>query len=70
MHSKDPAHYIPNQTEIATEELCPKSLLQKQNEIDFIESHFQILHHLKIVHVSVFWNSACLLLYAQNENEN
>ena len=37
---KDPAHHIPNQTEIATEEFCPKSLLQKQNEIDFIESHF------------------------------
>ena len=33
----------------ATEEFCPKSLLRKQNEIDFIESHFQILHHLKIV---------------------
>ena len=44
---KDPAHHIPNQTEIATEEFCPKSLLRKQNEIDFIESHFQILHHLK-----------------------
>ena len=49
---KDPAHHIPNQTEIATEEFCPKSLLRKQNEIDFIESHFQILHHLKIVHLS------------------
>ena len=47
---KDPAHHIPNQTEIATEEFCPKSLLRKQNEIDFIESHFQILNHLKIVH--------------------
>ena len=47
---KDPAHHIPNQTEIATKELSPKSLLRKQNEIDFIESHFQILHHLKIVH--------------------
>ena len=35
---KDPAHHIPNQTEIATEEFCPKSLLRKQNEIDFIES--------------------------------
>ena len=23
--------------------------MRKQNEIDFIESHFQILHHLKIV---------------------
>ena len=46
---KDFAHHIPNQTEIATEEFCPKSLLQKKNEIDFIESHFQILHHLKIV---------------------
>ena len=39
-----------NQTEITTEEFCPKSLLQKQNEIDFIEIHFQILHHLKIVY--------------------
>ena len=39
---KDPAHHIPNQTEIATEEFCPKSLLRKQNEIDFIESYFQI----------------------------
>ena len=38
---KDPAHHIPNQTEIATEEFCPKSLLRKQNEIDFIESHIQ-----------------------------
>ena len=38
---KDSAHHIPNQTEIATEEFCPKSLLRKQNEIDFIESHFQ-----------------------------
>ena len=37
------------QTEIATEEFSPKSLLRKQNEIDFIESHIQILHHLKIV---------------------
>ena len=46
---KDSAHHIPNQTEIATEKFCPKSLLQNQNEIDFIESHFQILHHLKIV---------------------
>ena len=46
---KDPAHHIPNQTEIATEEFCPKSWFQKHNEIDFIESHFQILHHLKIV---------------------
>ena len=48
---KDPAHHIPNQTEIATEEFCPKSLLQKQNKIDFIESHIQNLHHLKIVHL-------------------
>ena len=47
--TKDPAHHIPNQTEIAAEEFCPKSLLRKQNEIDFIESHIQILHHLKIV---------------------
>ena len=39
---KDPAHHIPNRTEIATEEFCPKSLLRKQNEIDFVESHFQI----------------------------
>ena len=38
---KDPANHIPNQTEIATEAFCPKSLLQQQNEIDFIESHFQ-----------------------------
>ena len=38
---KDPAHHIPNQAEIATEEFCPKSLLRKQNEINFIESHFQ-----------------------------
>ena len=50
---KDPAHHIPNQTEIATEEFCPKSLLRKQNEIDLIESHFQILHHLKIVHFAL-----------------
>ena len=49
---KDPAHRKPNQTEIATEEFCPKSLMQKQNKIDFIESHFQILHLLKIVHLS------------------
>ena len=48
---KDSGHRIPYQTEIATEEFCPKNLLQKQNEIDFIGSHFQILHHLKIVHV-------------------
>ena len=41
---KDPAHHIPNQTEIATEEFCPKSLLQKQNEIDFIKSHLQNLN--------------------------
>ena len=39
---KDSAHHIPNQTEIATEEFFPKSLLRKQYEIDFIESHFQI----------------------------
>ena len=50
---KDPAHHIPNQTEIATEEFCPKSLLRKQNEIDFIESHFQILYHLKIFHKQI-----------------
>ena len=37
---KDPAHHVPNQTEIATEEFCPKSLLRKQNEIDFIEVIF------------------------------
>ena len=48
--AEDPAHYIPNQTEIATEEFCPKTLLRKQNEIDFIENHIQILQHLKIVH--------------------
>ena len=52
---QDPAHHIPNQTEIATKEFCPKSLLRKQNEIDFIESHIQILHHLKIVHLFVFY---------------
>ena len=55
-------NHIPNQTEIATEEFCPKSLLRKQNEIDFIESHFQILHHLKIVQIpyvllDIFLNS-------------
>ena len=50
---KDPAHHIPNQTEIATEEFCPKSLLRKQNEIDFIESHFQILHHLKFQRIKI-----------------
>ena len=37
----DLCRHIPNQTEIATEEFCSKSLLRKQNEIDFIESHFQ-----------------------------
>ena len=46
---RDPAHHIPNQTEIATEEFCSKRLLRKQNKIDFVESHFQILHHLKVV---------------------
>ena len=40
---KDPAHHIPNQTEIATTEFCPKSLLRKQNEIDLMESNFQVL---------------------------
>ena len=66
---KDPAHHIPNQTEIATEEFCPKSLLRKQNEIDFIESHFQILHHLKIVHlayapfVNLFSNLSYFILF-------
>ena len=40
---KDPAHHIPNQTEIATEEFRPKSLSRKQNEIDFIERHLQRL---------------------------
>ena len=50
---KDPAHHIPNQTEIATEEFCPKSLLRKQNEIDFIESHFQISHIVAICHIAV-----------------
>ena len=44
---------MPNQTEIATEEFCPKSLVRKQNEIDFIESHIQILHHLKIALIKV-----------------
>ena len=44
---KDPAHHIPNQTEIATEEFRPKSLLRKQNEIDFIESHIQTKSSLK-----------------------
>ena len=44
MISEDPAHHIPNQTEIAIEEFYPKSLLRKQHEIDFIESHIQILH--------------------------
>ena len=52
---KNPAHHIPNQTEIATEEFCPKSLLRKHNEIDFIESHIQILHHLKIVQKILEW---------------
>ena len=33
---KDPAHHIPNQTEIASEEFFSKSLMWKQNEIDFI----------------------------------
>ena len=49
---KDPADHTPNQTEITTEEFCPKSLLRKQNEIDFIESHIQILHHHKFVYLS------------------
>ena len=40
---KDPAHHIPNQTEIATEQFCSKSLLRKQNEIDFIESHLDLI---------------------------
>ena len=53
---KDPAHHISNQTEIATEVFCPKSLLRKQNEINFIESHFQILHHLKIVQLYCLLN--------------
>ena len=50
---KDPAHHIPNQTEIATEEFCLKSLLRKQNEIDFIESHFQIQISFKQMFVFV-----------------
>ena len=62
---KDPAHHIPNQTEIATEEFCPKSLLRKQNEIDFIESHFQILHHLKIVHLVHFF--VALFLWSRQQ---
>ena len=41
--------HVFNQTEIATEEFCLKSLLQKRNEINFIESHIRILLHLKIV---------------------
>ena len=44
---KDPAHHIPNQTEIATKEFRPKSLLRKQNEIDFIERHIQTKLSLK-----------------------
>ena len=55
---EDPAHHIPNQTEIATDEFCPKSSLQKQNEIGFIKSQFQILHHLKTVH-----KLACLMIH-------
>ena len=47
------SHHIPNQTKIATEEFCRKSLLRKQNEIDFIDSRIQILLHLKIVQVRV-----------------
>ena len=45
---KDPAHHISNQTEIATEKLCPKRL--QKNEIDFSQTRIQILHHLEIVH--------------------
>ena len=39
--------------------------LRKQNEIDFIESHFQILHHLKIVHLS---STEVLFLSCYNNN--
>ena len=42
---KDPAHHTLNQTEIATEEFCLKSLLLK-HEIDFTGSCIQILHRL------------------------
>ena len=61
---KDPAHHIPNQTEIATKEFCPKSLLRKQNEIDSIESHFQINQTLMILTKSKkFWKfKICLRL--------
>ena len=38
----------------------PKSLLRKQNEIDFIESHFRILHHLKIVQILYYQTSELL----------
>ena len=46
---KHPSHHIPNQTEIATEEFCPKSLFKKrekliaiaQNKIDFTEDYVQ-----------------------------
>ena len=41
---------------MATEEFYPKNLLRNQNEIDFIKSHIQTLHHLKTTHLhSIVW---------------
>ena len=58
---KDPVHHLPNQTEIATEEFCPKSLLRKQNVIDFIVSHFQaycnMFNKIKNKYISELLNS-------------
>ena len=36
---KYPAHHIPNQTEIATEEFRPKRVLQKLYEVDYVKSY-------------------------------
>ena len=65
---KDPAHHIPNQTEIATEEFCPKSLLRKQNEIYFIESHNSNFYVEFFINSNTNANSYCKTSPKRNHN--
>ena len=55
MDFKDPAYYIPNQTEVAAEKFCLKKLITKAYRVGFAESHVQILHPLKIVYLFVLF---------------
>ena len=60
---------MPTQTEIATKEFCPKSLLRKQNEIDFIESHILFLEHVNHKKSHADWTNQYILEQVNREEK-